>query len=385
MNNTELYNVLGVSRNATENEIKKAYHKCAQKYHPDKTQGDKEAEEKYKKCVHAYEILMNPEKRQMYDQFGTTDNTPNMGGFDPFDIFNNFSGGFPGGFMPGNFTKQKQNTDIIIHLPVSLKELYHGITKEVTYKKSTCCKKCKGVGSKKPPITCTKCNGNGQTIKMVRQGPVQFKTVVTCETCHGEKVCIKPEDKCKSCKGDKTSLKENKLSVNILSGMKWEQTLRFYNEGHEVPNNVSGNVIVMLVPNDNTDEGWTRIGNDLHYKLTINFIQCISGSNIIINHINGEQITMVYNGIIQPGSIKKLKDFGMPVEHNAERGDLYVTFDVFVEIEPMILEKILKMYPPINNVGLALEDTEGIQKDSYKNQQHYEDDFQQHATNCTQQ
>lgn len=328
--NNELYDVLGISKNASDTEIKKAYHKCAQKYHPDKTQGDKEAEEKYKKCVHAYEVLMNPQKRKMYDMYGTTDNVSGMN-VNPFDLFKNFG----------------QQHSPVLHVIVTLRELYFGTKKEIKYQKKVPCDICHGVGSEKEPITCETCHGKGHNIKAFTQGFVQFHTSVMCETCKGQKVIIPEKDKCQSCHGEKLILKECTFMLDINKGSSWGENVEY------------NGFIVTLIQDDNNsctkNNNWTRKHNDLHLTLTISFIQCITGKGIVIDHLNGEKILVNYDGIIQPGTTKKLINYGMPTKNNSF-GDLYIFFNVFMEIEPTILNNIIQMYPPQAETDTMLND-----------------------------
>lgn len=347
--NTELYDVLDISKNATDSEIKKAYHKCAQKYHPDKTHGDKEAEEKYKKCVHAYEILMHPQKREMYDMYGSTEERPTI---NPFDMFRQF--------------EKRQNLPVL-HVNVTMKELYFGVTKEVSYNKQVVCDVCHGVGSEKPPIKCSTCHGRGQTIKTIRQGPMQFQTAVVCETCHGQKVSIKVEDRCHCCKGEKTIVKDFTLNVIIKAGMHWGETIV----------NDNSDLVVLLI-----QEGidvYTRTGNNLHVTLPISFIQCITGKGIYVDHINDERINIQYDGIIQPNAMKKLINYGMPTSNNGY-GDLYITFQVLIDIDQTILTNMIAMYPKQLEEGLLLHDADSIPKEEQQ-----EEHQQQHTTTCNQQ
>lgn len=342
---TEFYDILGVSKTATALEIKKAYHKCAQKYHPDKTQGNKEAEEKYKKCVQAYEILINPQKREIYDTYGTTE-APAM---NPFDIFRGFS--------------QKQEKPIA-QLTITIKELYHGVKKEVTYQKKISCNACKGVGSMKPPETCGVCNGKGQTIKTIKQGFMQFQTSVPCDKCHGTKVQMKQEDLCATCHGDKTIIQDYILHVDIKQGMKWNHVIPF------------DDINIMLVQGN--DEEWKMINNNLYYDLTITFLQCVTGKDIYIDHLNGDKIHIKYDGIIQPNSIKKLVGKGMPTGHGGF-GNLYIKFHVFIEIDQNILNNIINMYPTQSDEGLLVHDADIIPQEERDNHEYT------HATTCNQQ
>lgn len=356
----DYYNVLGVDKTASKGEIKKSFHKLAQKYHPDKNPNNKEAEEKFKQASDAYENLMDDQKRAMYDQYGTV----NMQEFNQFNAFN----------INDLFNKKRpQSNDIVLHLPITLKELYNGCIKTVEYQRNIICQKCKGVGSKKPLIICKQCNGKKQTIKMVQQGPMTFQTVETCRTCQGiGNINVSP---CKCCKGNKF-IKENKLiNVTIDPGMKWDQKISYFNDGHEMLNSITSNVYVIL--DQVITEHFKRLGDDLYCEMNINFMQAVSGQNIKFIHLNDLNINISFPGIIQPESVKMLPNMGMP---NSIHGNLYITFHVVLDLT---LEEIKNATPIVIPNALILQSVTKLP--TYHNANEDSQQSHVHTQECTQQ
>jgi DnaJ family protein A protein 2 len=359
------YDVLGVSKTASETEIKKAFHKIARECHPDKNP-DKEAEERFKQCNEAYDVLMDSNKRAMYDQYGTIN--PQQSDFFSNDIFGNMF----------NMRPQKQSNDIIISLPVTLNELYTGCIKTVTYDKKCLCKKCKGTGSLKPLVVCGTCKGKKQTIKMVRQGPMTFQTVETCQSCKGVgSTNVAPCDKCK---GDHFVIENKTVTIIIEPGMRWEQQISFFNDGHESPNNVAGNMIVILEKIPHTF--YKRKEDDLYCEITISLMQAITGQHIQLTDLNGNVLEIGYNGIIQPESIKILHGYGMKCNDNV--GNVYIIFHVILDLT---LEQIkTSQVNDIDKTALQLESVSKLPTyEKERRQDNNNATYQTHATNCNQQ
>src|SRR5436853_408708 len=281
MADNDYYTILEIDRKASPTEIKKAYHKCAQKYHPDKNPNNKEYEEKFKQCSEAYEILIDPQKKDLYDKFGKQGLQNNH--FSNMNIFNNFF---------GNRQQQtRRKTDnISLTLPVTLAELYHGTTKNLEYKRYILCITCSGSGSNKSIDTkCDKCGGSGQSVTMVKQHNTVFQTIGPCQQCGGKGSYIKENDKCEQCLGKGLLVETKILKIEIEPGMHWDLILTFFGEANEAPKLVTGDVLVTLIKTDN-DTLYERRGDDLLSEEKITFLQAITGNNIIINHINGNKI-----------------------------------------------------------------------------------------------
>lgn len=331
----DYYECLEVPKNASQSEIKKAYYECSRKYHPDKNPGNKEYEEKYKSCVEAYEILKDEEKRRLYDQFGKDGLNQRGMNFNPADFFS----GFP--FMQKQQQPQNQFT---IQLKISLLELYQGVSKTITFDRQILCKTCQGKGTNNNvDPTCKQCQGQGKQVRIVRQGPMQFQTIEVCQKCQGAGSVIKPEDQCSSCSGHKLSKERKQLKVDIPPGASWGQHITFFGESHELPNKATGDVIVVLIQNDQP-EPFERQGQHLFIKQTINLLQAMNGQHINIKHMNGQTI-VVDGGVIQPNSIKKLIGYGMPILNQDSFGDLYITFEVKIDFTPQQMKQILKLFP----------------------------------------
>ena len=364
------YEVLGVSKTATESEIKKAFHKIARECHPDKNP-NKEAEERFKKCNEAYDILMDHTKREMYDKYGTVEPRQH---FDASDLFGNMFN--MGGNMGGNMGKEHKRDDIVIGLQVTLNELFTGCTKSVSYERKCVCKKCKGTGSLKPLIVCATCKGEKQTIKMVRQGPMAFQTVQICQDCRGVgSTNVAP---CKQCKGLQCTKENKTITITIEPGMRWDQQISFFNDGHEAPNKVTSNVVVVLEKVSHPI--FKRKENDLYCDVNLTFMQAITGQHIQLTYLNGDVLELSYKNIIQPESIKMLLGYGMT--HHDHVGDLYIVFHVTLDLS---LEKIKNSTQlPSNKDALQLESVTSLPtyEKYYEQQEHA---YQTHTTNCNQQ
>ena len=295
------YECLGIDKNATENEIKKAYYKYAKLYHPDKS-NDKESEEKFKLCCEAYEVLSNPEKRKLYDRYGKK------------------------GLQNNVIMKKTPNIDIVLELTLS--ELYTGTKKNVSYQRQVSCIKCDGKGTLKPiDTTCKQCHGQGQAVKMQRHGNMMFQNVVPCSTCLGKGYKINDSDKCKDCHGDRCSEETKTLTVEIEKGMP-ECVLIFYGESHLITDMIAGDVRITI---KTLSDVYERKDNDLIMIKNISFLQSITGK-ISLNHFG--KILNIDGGLIQPESIKKLTNHGMPLFRSDKYGDLYLVFHVIYDFTP---------------------------------------------------
>lgn len=297
----EYYDCLGIGKTATESEIKKAFYKCAKIFHPDKNQS-KEAEEKFKLCNEAYEVLSDAEKRKKYDLYGKEGLQTK---FNPFDF-------------------SRKTADIELMLMVSLDEIYYGTTKEVKYERKVNCKKCHGKGTLKEIKNCETCKGQGRTVKIVKNGFMNFQTVEACTVCLGKKYVIPDKDKCKKCHGEGLYDEAKTLNLEIKKGFN-KKVFVFREESHILPNMIIGDVIVHIQIKPNV---YGQRGNDLLLTHQISFMESINGKGITINHF-GKHINIETTNIIQPNSIKKLVNYGMP--YGSQYGDLYITFHVIYD------------------------------------------------------
>ncbi len=342
----DYYKILGVEKNATAQEIKKAYRKLALKYHPDHNPGDKSAEEKFKQVSEAYEVLSNDEKRAKYDQFGhAAFQQGGMGGGfqgyggggfqDPFDIFREVFGGGGGGaafydFFGGGAREQDINapergSDIRIELEISLEEAAKGCSKTIRYNRMVECPDCKGSGSKDGSAgrkICSKCKGTG-TVRMA-QGPIRFTQ--PCPKCGGSGYVV--ENPCPKCSGTGRVKERNEVKIDIPAGVYTGARLRKVGAGNAGVNGGSyGDLYAVIFVEQNPD--FERDGNDLYKAVKVKFTLAALGGQIEIDTLTGKAVLKVPAGT-QPGSTLRMRGLGMPSIRGSEKGDLYVRVDVEV-------------------------------------------------------
>ena len=341
----DYYEVLGVDKKASEDEIKKAYRKIAIKYHPDRNPGDKTAEEKFKEAAEAYSVLSDKQKRQQYDQFGF--DGPNMGGgfggfgaggFSMDDIFSMFGdvfggrGGF-GGFsgFGGGQRAQYRGTDLRLKVRLTLQEISTGVTKKFKVRKDIVCSECNGSGAQNGSgsETCPTCHGQGYTVRTVRSILGMMQTQSECPTCHGEGTVIK--NKCPHCSGQGIVKGEEVVEINIPAGVAEGMVVNVPGKGNAAPHNgVPGNIQVYVEeePNDT----FIRDDNDLIYNLLLDFPTAALGGDIEIPTIEGTKLRVKMEPGTQPGKTLRLRGKGLPAVQGYGRGngDLVVNVSVFI-------------------------------------------------------
>ncbi|MBR6938589.1 MAG: molecular chaperone DnaJ [Prevotella sp.] len=353
----DYYEVLGVSKSATEDEIKKAYRKIAIKYHPDRNPGDKEAEEKFKEAAEAYSVLSDQQKRQQYDQFGF--DGPNMGGgfggfsgnFSMDDIFSMFGdifgghgfGGF-GGFGGGGQRAQYRGTDLRLKVRLSLQEVSTGVTKKFKVRKDVTCSHCHGSGAENGSgsETCPTCHGQGVVVKTVRTMLGMMQTQSECPTCHGEGTVIK--NKCHECGGTGVVKGEEVVEINIPAGVAEGMVVNVPGKGNAGPHNgVNGNIQVYIEEEKN--ETFIRDGQDVLYNLLLDFPTAALGGEIEIPTIEGTKVKIKVEPGTQPGKTLRLRGKGLPAVqgYGSGRGDLVVNISVYVPKELSRSEKEMLM------------------------------------------
>ncbi len=343
----DYYEVLGVGKDASADEIKKAYRKLAVKYHPDKNPGDKEAEEKFKEAAEAYSILSDPDKKARYDQFGhagVEGAGPDFsGGFGNLnDILNEifgsaFGGGFGGGFSGfggfGGGQRQQQRVyrgrDIRVRVKLTLEEIAKGVEKEITIEKSVPCNDCNGRGARNSSDikTCPACKGTGQVQRVVNSFLGQTISYSTCQQCGGEgKIISNP---CKSCGGTGLVRKRETIKVRIPAGVEAGMQLTLQGQGHAAKNNgINGDLLVVIEEVEHKD--LKREGNNLFYTKIISLPEAILGGEVDIPGIDGTYKIKVDPGT-QSGTVVKLKGRGLPtVNGYGGTGDLYVKIAVWI-------------------------------------------------------
>ena len=345
----DYYEVLGVAKGASADEIKKAYRKLAVKYHPDKNPGDKEAEEKFKEAAEAYAVLSDAEKRAKYDQFGhagVDGAGPDFsGGFgDLNDILNDLFGGgfggfsgFGGGFggFGGNRGGQRQQQrvyrgrDIRVRVKLTLEEIAKGVEKEISIEKSVPCPDCGGRGARNSSDikTCPACNGTGQVQRVVNSIFGQTVTYSTCQQCGGEgKIISNP---CRTCGGSGLVRKRETIKVKIPAGVEAGMQLTIQGEGHAAKNNgINGDLLVVIEEQEHPN--LKREGNNLYFTKVISMPDAVLGAEVEIPCIDGAYKVKVEPGT-QSGTVVRLRGKGLPtVNGYGGTGDLYVKFAVWI-------------------------------------------------------
>ena len=347
----DYYEVLGVDKSASADEIKKAYRKLAVKYHPDKNPGDKEAEEKFKEAAEAYSVLSDADKKAKYDQFGhagVDGSAPDFsGGFGNLnDILNDLFGGgfggfggFGGGFggSRGGQRQQKvyRGRDIRVRVKLTLEEIAKGVEKEISIERSVPCKDCGGKGAKNASDikTCSACNGTGQVQRVVNTFLGQTVTYSTCQQCGGEgKVISNP---CRSCGGTGLVRKRETIKVKIPAGVEAGMQMNISGEGHAAKNNgVNGDLLVVIEEQEHPN--LKREGNNLYCTKIVSLPDAILGGEVEVPGIDGSYKIKVEPGT-QSGTVVRLRGRGLPtVNGYGGTGDLYVKIAVWI---PKKLEK----------------------------------------------
>lgn len=322
----DFYKILGVSQDASDNDIKKAYRKLSLKYHPDKNQGDEVAQKKFMDVTEAYEVLSDPDKRQVYDVDGEDGLKGQKqggggGGMNPFDIF--FGGGGGGGGAGG----RRKGPDFRTEFAVSLEELYLGAKKQLNVNRLVLCKACKGTGAKGGATTkCKACGGKGMRMTVQQLGPgfnVQMQQ--QCDACGGRGHVA--AHACPVCGGSKRVNEEKTLEVVLEKGMPDGHEVVFERASEQHPDMTPGDVILKL--KIQSHPRFTRRGNDLHMSHSISLREALLGFTLNILHLDGRQVEMKISGVTPHDSVKVIKGEGMP-HHEAPsiKGDLHVKFSV---------------------------------------------------------
>ncbi len=331
----DYYEVLGVSKGASEDELKKAYRKEAKKYHPDLHPGDKEAEVKFKEVNEAYEVLSDSDKRAKYDQFGHAGVDPNFGGgggfgggfggFDFGDIFDMFGGGF-GGFGGNRRNGPRRGQDIQKIVEVTFEEAAFGCKKQINVNKQENCPTCNGSGAKPgtSPETCTRCGGRGQVENRTRT-PLGFMTNVTvCPECRGSGKIIK--EPCKDCHGSGKIRKSRTVEIDIPQGINDGQTMQM--SGFGEPGERGGpNGDLLITIKIKNHEFFKRDNYDVYVELPVTFIQATLGATVKVPTLDGIVEYDIPEGT-QSGSVFRLRGKGVPFLRGKGRGDQYVTVEI---------------------------------------------------------
>jgi molecular chaperone DnaJ len=325
----DYYSLLGISKSATEAELKKAYRKLAVRWHPDKNKDNPEAEEKFKQISQAYDVLSNPQKRQQYDQFGHAafeqgGGQPRTGGFhsDPFDMFNSFFNGGSGQFsdmfnQQTNRTQPKTGASLRIDLEVTLKEIITGVNRDLRYEKNEKCMTCRGTGKSTDTKveTCMHCRGQGTVYRQLGIMQVQQQ----CPSCGGSGHTI--TDPCGTCNGHGVSPIKTDIKVKIPKGSYTGTKLRISGGGHESKSAQPGDLYVIV--SVKKDSYFDRDGDDLVCKETIPFQDMLLGTKKKISTPHGN-VNVSIPPLTKHETVLKVSEHGVPNMRSGQFGDLYV-------------------------------------------------------------
>jgi len=346
MSKRDYYDILGVSKGSSADEIKKAYRKMAIKYHPDKNPDDKAAEDKFKEAAEAYEVLSNPEKKQRYDQFGHAGAQGGFGGggyggggMNMEDIFSQFGDVFGGGgspfdsFFGGGGGGQRggrrvqRGTNLRIKVKLTLEEIANGVEKKIKVNKQIHCNTCDGSGAKdKNSVqTCKTCGGSGSVRRVTNTILGQMQTTSTCPTCNGEGTTVSA--KCNSCHGDGIVRGEETITINIPAGVSEGMQLSMSGKGNAAPRGgVPGDLIILI--EEVQHESLKREGINIIYDLHVSFVDATLGTSVEIPTIDGKARIKLEPGT-QGGKILRLKGKGIPEVNSYHKGDQLVQVNIW--------------------------------------------------------
>ncbi len=356
----DYYEVLGVSKSASADEIKKAYRKKALQYHPDKNPGDKEAEDKFKEAAEAYEVLRDDNKRQRYDQFGHAGvgGAAGGGGFGGFtdvedifsafgDIFGGHFGGFGGfgGSRGGGGRRVNRGSDLRVKVKLNLSEIANGVEKKIKVKKYVNCQHCSGTGAKNASAfsTCSTCRGSGRVTRVTNTLLGQMQTTSACPTCQGEGKVI--TDKCNHCAGEGVLRDEEVITVKIPAGVGEGMQMNITGKGNAARRGgINGDLLVVITEEDHPE--LVRDGNNLIYNLFLSFPEITLGTTAEIPTVESKVKVKIDQGT-QPEKILRLRGKGLPDVNGYGTGDLLVRIHVWIPKkltaeEKKTMEKLLE-------------------------------------------
>ncbi len=352
MSKRDFYEVLGVEKSASKEELKKAYRKLAMQYHPDRNPNDKDAEEKFKEAAEAYEILSNDEKRQNYDRYGHAGLRGSGQGFtDINDIFSHFSDIFGGGsifddfFGGGQRSRSRRRTggtpgsDLRVTLQVTLEEIAEGTSKKIKIKKHVKCDICNGTGAEAgtSKTTCPVCHGSGEVKTVSRSVFGQFVNIATCNNCNGEGTVI--DKPCKKCMGDGRVQEEVTVKIDAPAGVSEGNYMTMQHEGNAGKRGgPNGDLIVIF--KEVSHEYFVREGDDILYDLFVSYPEAALGADVEVPTLNGKAKLKLDSGT-PSGKLLKMKDKGIKHLNHSGRGDQIVRVNIAIPKKLTAREKEL--------------------------------------------
>lgn len=371
MNKRDYYEVLGIDRNASQDEIKKAYRKLAMEFHPDRNSGNKEAEEKFKEAAEAYEILSNNDKKARYDRFGHDGVRGSHFGSEGFssvnDIFSHFSDIFGGSsifddFFAGGSGRSRNRrsagipgADLRITLKLSLEEIAKGVTKKIKIRKYVNCDQCSGSGaeagtSKK---TCPVCQGTGEVKSVSRSVFGQFVNITACNNCNGEGSVI--DTPCKKCMGDGRVQEERTINIEVPHGVYEGSYMTMRGEGNAGKRGgPAGNIIVVF--QEQPHDYFIREEEDIIYNLFITYPEAVLGAEVEVPTLNGKAMLKIDPGT-QPGKMLKMRGKGLGQLNSHSTGDQLVKVNIAVPKKVSGKEKdLLKQLSQMPNIKSSSKD-----------------------------
>lgn len=323
MANRDPYEVLGVAKDASPSEIKSAYHRLARQHHPDVNNGDREAEERFKEVNEAYQILVDPQRRERYDRFGTADEVPSGGDFfqgggfgDLFDMF------FGGATQSAGRRRSRgrDGEDVRAEIRLELRDVLEATRHKVRYRRAARCQECGGTGSQggEAPIPCATCQGSGQVSRVQQTFLGAMRTSATCPTCGGAGETVK--HRCGTCAGRAVQIVDDEAEFTAPAGVEDGMSLRVPGKGSDgVGGGRNGDLYVSL--HVAHDERFEREGTTLHTELTATYAQAVLGDRVSIPGVAGDVDVLIPPGT-QPGDVLRVRGEGLPPLHGGSRGDL---------------------------------------------------------------
>ena len=335
----DYYNVLGVDKNASDDEIKKAYRKMAMKFHPDKNPDNPEAEAKFKEAAEAYDVLSTPDKKSNYDRFGSANGGGNPfggGGFNMEDIFSNFGDIFGSAFnqrYSGGQKPQSRGSNLRIKVTLNIDEIIKGTSKKLKYKRQDKCTTCSGKGGT-DVRSCIPCSGTGQRTVVQNTPFGQVRQVTTCPDCSGSGQIVM--NKCNDCRGDGTVVKEQTVDVEIPAGVSNGMQLSMTGFGNHIRNGQPGDLHIIV--EEERDFSFKRENNNIIVEKTISVIDAIIGSNIKVKTPHGEISVAIEPGT-EHGKVIRMSGKGIP-DIQYGMGDLYIKISIKIPKKIELDEKL---------------------------------------------